>query len=80
MSLPSIEYKGRAFAFLHDGVIALRIDNSEHLESLGVKHQKSKEHLARFQNGNWVEIPYYFHGDWEELTSMALQDAQELYG
>lgn len=79
LSSPSLEYKGRAFACCKDGLLTIKIKNREQLESLGVRSNAPNGSMLNY-NGKWIQIPYYYHMDWEALTAIALHDAQEELG
>jgi hypothetical protein len=80
LSAPSLEYKGRAFACCKDGLLTIKISNKQQLENLGVRSNHSNGVFFSRQNGKWVQIPYYYHMDWETLTELALEDAVAEFG
>jgi hypothetical protein len=80
LSAPSLEYKGRAFACCRDGLLTIKINDRQRLELLGVKSNHSNGTILSRKNGKWVQIPYYYHMDWETLTEIALEDAVAEFG
>lgn len=80
LSSPSLEYKGRAFACCKDGLLTLKINDRQQLKLLGVRPNHQNTTLLCRQDGRWIQIPYYYHMDWETLTQMALEDAVAEFG
>jgi hypothetical protein len=80
LSAPSMEYKGRAFAMMHDDRIVLKI-NGQQLPNLGfLGWQYYKPYGRPVYLQNWVEVPYYFHQDWPTLAQKALDDLKDALG
>jgi hypothetical protein len=80
LSSPSLEYKGRAFACCKDGLLTLKISDRQQLDLLGVRANHGNGTLLSRHNGKWIQIPYYYHMDWETLTQIALEDAVAEFG
>jgi hypothetical protein len=80
LSAPSMEYKGRAFAMIHDDRIVLKLDGRD-LETSGVlAWQYYKPYGKPIYLQNWVEVPFYFHHDWPNLAERALDDLKDSLG
>jgi len=80
LSSPSIEYKGRAFAMMHDDRIVLKLDGQELPESgiLGWQYYQPLGRPVYLQK--WVEVPYYYHHDWPDLAEKALYGLKDSLG
>src|SRR5512134_60557 len=74
LSAPSMEYKGRAFAMIHDDRIVLKLNGQELPATHVVGWQYYKPYGRPVYLQNWVEVPYYFHHDWPQLAERALDD------
>lgn len=80
LSSPSMEYKGRAFAMIHDDRIVLRIDKQRLPETKKIGWQYFKPYGRPVYLQQWVEVPYYFHHDWPELAEKAFLDLKDKLG
>ncbi len=80
LSSPSIEYKGRAFAMIHEDRIVLKLDGQELPESGVLGWQYYKPHGRPVYLQKWVEVPYYYHHDWPELAEKALYGLKDSLG
>lgn len=80
LSAPSIEYKGRAFAMMHEDRIVLKLDEHQlpHSKIIGWQYYKPYGKPVYLQH--WVEVPYYFHHDWQELAEKALHGLKDSLG
>lgn len=80
LSSPSLEYKGRAFACFQDGYLNVKYNDEHELAILGVKASQKSGRIFNIQEGRWIQVPFYYHTDWEKLTELALSKAKEDYG
>lgn len=81
LSAPSLEYKGRTFACCSsEGWLSIKLDDETDLAQWGVKSQKSDGVAFNFNHGKWIQVPFYFHLDWENITQLAYDKAKEEYG
>ena len=80
LSSPSIEYKGRAFAMIHEDRIVLKLDGHQLPESRLIGWQYYKPYGRPVFLQRWVEVPYYFHHDWQELAEKALHGLKDSLG
>jgi hypothetical protein len=83
LSSPALEYKGRAFAFCRNDNMVIKLH--EHTSNeLNKRNIRTSGHYAPFGDSlklnSWIQIPYYFHKDWEELAALALEDLQSQVG
>ena len=80
LSSPSMEYKGRAFAMIHEDRIVLKLDGQELDEAgkLGWQYFKHSSRPVYLQK--WVEVPFYFHHAWPQLAELALDDLKGSLG
>ena len=80
LSSPSIEYKGRAFAMMHEDRIVLKLDGHELPESRVIGWQYYKPYGRPIYLQHWVEVPFYFHHDWQDLAEKALHGLKNSLG
>lgn len=80
LSSPSMEYKGRAFAMIHEDRIVLKLDRQELPEPGIVGWQYYKPHGNPGYLQKWVEVPYYYHYDWPDLVEKALHGLKDALG
>lgn len=80
LSAPSIEYKGRAFAMIHDDRIVLKIRWQDMPDTVTLGWQPYKPYGRPMYLQNWVEVPFYFHDDWPDLAEQALDDLKDHLG
>ena len=80
LSSPSMEYKGRAFAMIHDDRIVLKLDGQDLGTTGQLGWQYYKPYGRPLYLQNWVEVPFYFHHDWPQLAEQALDDLKGSLG
>ncbi len=80
LSSPSMEYKGRAFAMIHDDRIVLKLEDQDLPETSAVGWQYYKPYGRPMYLQKWVEVPYYYSHDWPELVEKALLDMKSTLG
>ncbi len=80
LSAPSMEYKGRAFAMIHDDRIVLKLDGQALTSTGNLGWQYYKPYGRPVYLQNWVEVPFYFHQDWPDLAEKALYDLKGTLG
>ena len=80
LSSPSIEYKGRAFAMIHEDRIVLKLKGNELPHSKVIGWQYYKPHGRPVFLQQWVEVPYYFHHEWQGLVEKALHGLKDTLG
>ena len=80
LSSPSMEYKGRAFAMIHDDRIVLKLNGQELVTTSNLGWQYYKPYGRAMYLQNWVEVPFYFHHDWPQLAEQALDDLKGSLG
>ena len=80
LSSPSMEYKGRAFAMIHDDRIVLKLAGKDLHSSGMLAWQSFKPYGRPVYLQNWVEVPFYFHQDWPDLAEQALVDLKDSLG
>lgn len=80
LSSPSMEYKGRAFAMIHEDRIVLKLDTQQIPGSRIIGWQYYKPYGKPVYLQRWVEVPYYFHQDWQELAEKALHGLKNSLG
>lgn len=72
LSAPSIEYKGRAFAMIHDDRIVLKLGSEDLPERQAIGWQYYRPYGRRMYLQQWVEVPFYYRHDWLDLAERAL--------
>jgi hypothetical protein len=72
LSAPSIEYKGRAFAMIHDDRIVLKLGEDDLPERMAIGWQYYRPYGRPVYLQQWVEVPFYYRHDWHDLAERAL--------
>lgn len=80
LSAPSLEYKGRAFAMIHQDRIVLRIGREALPERKAIGWQYFRPQGRPVYLQQWVEVPFYYHEDWQELAERALSGLKGAIG
>lgn len=75
-----MEYKGRAFAMMHEDRIVLKLDGHDLDVSSNLGWQYFRPHGNRVYLQKWVEVPYYFQDAWPQLAERALDDLKGALG
>lgn len=65
---------------IHEDRIVLKLDGPQLPESRVIGWQYYKPYGRAVFLQRWVEVPYYFHHDWEDLAVKALHGLKHSLG